>query len=310
MKTKLEGEILTALIKLKAEGLSSRKIASKLGVGKSTINDYIKKHGIQQESTKETNFPKVLLLDLENAASVGLVFGRFKQNLSQDHILKEGGWLLTYAYKWLGSSEIIGNALTPEEAIECNDERLCIELWDLIEQADVVIAHNSYGHDIPLMKARCIINGLPPLRKTKVVDTLFLAREFKFNSKKLDSLCSALDIGRKIDHSGIKLWSDCQAGDETAIEKMLEYNVGDIVLLEELYLMIRSHSTRHPNFAIYFDDSKFRCNICGSDDIHPTGNTVATNISIFEEYKCKCGARMKSRQSINSKEQRSKLLSN
>lgn len=305
----LSDETKEKIIELKQQGVSSRKIAKKLGCGKSSVNDYWKKYNENNTST-EVKKPKILLLDVENAASVGLVFGRFKQNLSQDHILTEGGWLLTYAYKWLGEPEIGYGEITPEEAIECNDARLCMELFDIMEQADVVIAHNSYGHDIPLLKARIIINGLPPLRKNKVIDTLFLSKEFKFNSKKLDSLCSALDIGRKIENGGIKLWADCQNGIQEAITQMRVYNVGDVELLEELYLAIRSHSTRHSNLAVYYNDNKIRCNICCSDEVESTGNLVTTNVSVFQEYKCKCGARFKNRQSITSKEQRSKFLSN
>lgn len=301
-------ELVKQIVELKGQGMGSRKIAKELGISKTTCNDWYREY--LEGNVNEVRMPRVLLLDLENAASVGLVFGRFKQNLSQDHIISEGGWLLTYAYKWLGEAEIFSNKITPEEALECNDSRLCADLWELIEQADVVIAHNSYGHDIPLFKARVIINGLPPIRKNKVVDTLFLAKEFKFNSKKLDSLCSALDIGRKIEHSGIVLWKECQDGNQEAIDKMEEYNIGDVALLEELYLTIAPHSTRHPNFAVYFGDTK-RCNICCSANVEPTGNTVTTNLSVFEEYVCNdCGARFKDRQSSTTKEERKNFLSN
>lgn len=301
-------ELVKQIVELKGQGMGSRKIAKVLGISKTTCNDWYREY--LESGVSEVRMPRVLLLDLENAASVGLVFGRFKQNLSQDHIISEGGWLLTYAYKWLGEVEIFSNKITPEEAIECNDSRLCTDLWELIEQADVVIAHNSYGHDIPLFKARVIINGLPPIRKSKVVDTLFLAKEFKFNSKKLDSLCSALDIGRKIEHSGIILWKECQEGNQEAIDKMEEYNIGDVSLLEELYLTIAPHSTRHPNFAVHFGDTK-RCNICCSDNVKPTGNTVITNLSVFEEYVCNdCKARFKNRQSSTTKEERKNFLSN
>lgn len=305
----LSDETKEKIIELKQQGLSSRKIAKQLGVGKSTCNDLWKKY--TENNTQEVKKPRILLLDLENAASVGLVFGRFKQNLSQDHIITEGGWLLTYAYKWLGESNIHSEKVTPEEARNCDDSRLCTLLWELIEQADVVVAHNSYGHDVPLFKARVIVNGLPPIRKVRIIDTLSIAKEFKFNSKKLDSLCSALSVGRKIEHSGIALWKQCQEGNGFALNKMEEYNVGDIVLLEELYMIIRSHSTRHPNLAIYHQGDKLRCNICGSEHIKPTGNTVVTNVNIFDEYSCKdCNARFKNRKSKLNQEQRSNILSN
>lgn len=292
-------------------GLSGRRIARILMKSKSQVNDVLNKLKNTLAESSGENKPKILLLDLENAASVGLVFGRFNQNLSQDHILEEGGWLLSYAYKWLGGDLTQGTVLTKEEAVNSDDSRLVSELWDLIEEADFVVAHNSYGHDIPLLKARVIINGFPPIRKNKIIDSLSLVKEFKFNSRKLDSLCHALGIGRKIEHSGIKLWADCQKGVESALKTMLEYNIGDVDLLEELYLMIRPHSTRHPNISMFYKGDKVRCNICCSDNVKPTGNLVITNVNVFEEYICEdCKARFKSRKSVLNKEQRGNVLSN
>ena len=90
---------------------------------------------------------------------------------------------------------------------------------------------------------------------------------------------------------------------------MLEYNKQDVALLEEIYLALAPYSTRHPNLAVEMGD-KIRCNICCSDNVHPTGNTVTTNLSVFEEYACQCGARFKTRKAITTKSQRSNFLSN
>lgn len=302
-------ELVQQIAKLKGQGIGSRKIAKELGISKSTVNSYFKEY--LENSSVEVKKPKILLLDIENAASEALVFGRFNQNLSQDHILTEGGWILTYAYKWLGEKEVYSSVIEPEEAIIQDDSRLVTEMWELMEQADFVVAHNSYGHDIPLLKARVIINGLPPVRKNRIIDSLSIAREFKFNSKKLDSLCHALGIGRKIGNSGIKLWKNCQAGRVEAIEEMRAYNVGDVWLLEELYLLIRPYSNKHPNIAAYYQGDKLRCNICCSEDVTPTGNTILTNVNAFEEYVCnECQARFKHPKSLMNKESRSNILRN
>lgn len=301
-------ELLNEIISLKEDGLGSRKIAKKLGIGKSTVNQWYKEH--LEGNITEIKKPKILLLDLENTPSVVVTFGRFKQNIVQDAVLQEGGWLLSYAYKWLGDKDVQGNVLTPGEALDANDAGLCLELWELMEQADCVIYHNGLGHDLPLLKARTIINGIPPIRKVKSIDTLQLMREFKMNSNKLDSLCRQLDIGQKLAHTGIQLWVDCIKGDPQALQHMLEYNKVDIELLEELYLAVAPYSTRHPNLAVNLGD-KIRCSICCSDDVSKTGNTVSTNLSVFEEYTCNsCQSRFKSRQSITTKEQRKNFLSN
>jgi len=294
------------IISMKNAGTPSREIAKVLGVGKSTVNDIYNRSKV----TEKVPY-RILLLDIETASSIVATFGRFKQNIGQAAVIKEGGWIISYAYKWLGGTGVDGSRVTESEAMLADDSRVCAELWELLEQSDACVWHNGANFDLPMIKARMIVNGLPPVRKVKSIDTLSIAREFRFNSSKLDSLCSQLDIGRKTNHAGMSMWIDCQNGDTVALDKMLEYNLQDVVLLEELYLIIRRHSTRHPNLAIYYNDDKVRCNICCSDDVKLTGNLVTTNVSIFEEYVCnECQGRFKSRQSITTKEQRSNFLSN
>jgi len=299
------------LIELKQQGYSNSHVAKTLGIGKTTVFDNWQKYkNSVKEPVEVVKKPRILVLDLESAPSVVVAFNRFKVNVNQDAVLREGGWLISYAYKWLGDKEVQGNVLTPGEAQEANDSGLCMELWELVEQADAILYHNGLNFDLPLMKARMIVNGLPPIRKVKSIDSLQMAKEFRLNSNKLDSLCRQLDIGSKLEHNGIALWVECMGGNPEALSHMFEYNKIDVELLEELYLAIAPYSTRHPNMAVELGD-KIRCNICCSDKVKPTGNLVSTNLSVFEEYVCEeCSARFKTRQSITTKEQRSKFLSN
>lgn len=299
-------DIHTRILNLKKLGWSSRKIAKELGIGKSTVNDLVKR----SNTPSNLKLPKILFLDIETAPSIVSTFGRFKVNISQDHVLREGGWIISYAYKWAGDKGVKGNVLSKIEALDADDSLLTMELWELLEEADVIVYHNGVNFDLPIIKTRLIVNGLPPSSKVKSIDTLQLVREFKFNSNKLDSLCKQLGIGQKIEHSGIKLWIDCMTGDENALQKMLEYNKMDVELLEQLYNAVKSYSTKHPNLAVTLGD-KPRCNVCCSDNVSPTGKTVSTNVSVFEEYVCNdCQARFKSRKAINTKEQKKNYFSN
>ena len=304
---KLNKETVEKIVELKEEsGMSSRQIAKLLGLGKSTVNDVYNRN----KDHLHNNKLKITLIDIESMPSVVAAFGRFKQNISQDSVLREGGWIVSYAYKVLGEDEIRGNVLSAEEALRADDSNLCMELWDIIESSDVLIAHNLVSFDLPMIKTRVIVNGLPPIRKVKTVDTLLLAKEFRFNSNKLDSLCRQLDIGEKIRHAGMQLWVQCMEGNGEALTEMYEYNRKDVEILEELYNHVKPYSTRHPNLAINFGDT-IRCNVCTSPNVQPTGNTVSTNLSVFEEYVCEeCQARFKDRQSTTTKSQRLNFLSN
>lgn len=301
-------ELLQEIITLKQQGLGSRKIAKELGIGKSTVNAWYAEY--LDGGNTEVKKPKVVLIDIETMPSIAATFGRFKQNISQDAVLREGGWIVSYAYKVLGEDKVHGNVLSPGEALDANDSSLCMELWDIIEGSDVLVAHNLMNFDLPMIKTRMIVNGLPPIRKVKTVDTLLLAKEFRFNSNKLDSLCRQLDIGEKVKHSGMMMWVECMEGKPEALDEMYEYNRKDTEILEELYNCIKPYSTRHPNLAVNLGD-KPRCNICCSDKVKPTGNSVSTNLSVFTEYVCEeCQARFKDRQSTTTKGQRKNFLSN
>lgn len=306
---KYSEETQSKILALRDKNWSTRKIAKELDIGKSGVIDFLKRINYEQE--KITIAPTINFIDLESRPAIAAVFGRFKQNVSQDAIIAEGGGLLTYAYKTQGEDAIHGNKVSVEEAIANEDSTICAELWDIVESSDVLIGHNALNFDWPLLKARMILNGFPPMRKVKIIDTLQIVKEFKMQSNKLDSLCRALDIGKKLEHSGISLWVRCMHGDSKALDEMLAYNKVDIELLEELYNIIKPHSTRHPNLALYYPDDAVRCNVCGSKNIEESGNVVTTNLSSFTEHVCKdCRARFKSRKSITTKDQRSKYLSN
>jgi uncharacterized Zn finger protein len=63
------------------------------------------------------------------------------------------------------------------------------------------------------------------------------------------------------------------------------------------------------NAALYYDDDKTRCRVCGSSDVEPTGRNVTTSVSIFAELRCNdCGAVHRTRTTTASKEKRKSLI--
>lgn len=158
--------------------------------------------------------------------------------------------------------------------------------------------HNCKNFDIKMLAARCLSNGLPPLPSVQVLDTLQMARKgFRFPSNKLDSLGEYFKIGRKVSHSGIKLWVDVQQGSTEAIGKMVEYCAQDVDLLYEVFVLLQKQGLASGvNFAAYYDDSKTRCKSCGSDNLEFTGKQFTSNTGIFDEVHCKdCGASHRSK---------------
>lgn len=260
---------------------------------------------------REHKKPRVLLVDYETAPTVAATFGRWKQNIGQDNVIQEGGWILTAAYKWLGE-DMIHTLHNKSDIAAGYDLAVCCDLFDLYSQADAVLAHNNQGFDHKVIQTRCLINGLPVLPSVKLLDTLVMAKKkLKFNSNRLDSIATVLGYGGKVKHSGIKMWLNVMNGDEAALNEMLHYNAVDVELLEKVYLELRrvGHTGSDYNAALFFDDNKVRCRTCGSEDIKPTGRDVTTGLSKFTEYHCnECGAVHRNRQSSTTKEKRITLL--
>lgn len=297
--------------------MSSRSIAALLNISKSTVNNIINRKNKEIDDfewellpydTKQHG-PRILFFDLESTPSIVATFGRWKQNIGTESVLREGGFLLSACWKYLGEDTVTKMVLTPEQAIAGDDTSIVCGLYEAFEQSDIVVAHNAARFDVPLFKTRLISHGMPPPKTVKVVDTLQIAKGLRFNSNKLDSLGNYLDVGRKIETTGISLWIRCMHGDQSALKEMVDYNEQDVILLERVYMRLRAFDTRPANAGHYFSDDYHRCPVCGSTHIEPTGSSVFTPVSEFAEVLCNdCGHRSRTRTIINSKEKRKNLL--
>lgn len=289
------------ILALKGQGLSSRKIAKELGIGKSTVNDiYNKLKGSIPENTVKK--PRILFYDLEVGASTVLAFQRFKVNIGTDAVVKHGGHILCFSYMWMDDDEPTSLWLTPEELEQEDDSRLTAELYDLYSQADAICCHNSTSYDHKVAQTRCAIHGIPKLPTVKVLDTLLLAKKnLKLPSNSLDSVADYFNLGRKIQTSGMSLWKAVQHGDVDAMQSMVDYCKQDTKLLKNVYLRLRNVGKAGEilNHAMY-NNKNYCCPICGSENINKTGRTVKTSVASYEEYLCNgCGYVARGRSNIN-----------
>lgn len=308
-------ETLQEILMLHKMGMSSRQISKTLfgtESKKSTVNSVLNRgvNGVQKGSYSiNKSEPRILFIDFETLPSTAVVFGRFNLNLSPKHIIEEGNQIVSASWCFMGDEDITGIVMTEEEVKDRDDSRIIASVYEVLQNSDIVIAQNGDRFDIPLFKTRCIVNNFPPVKKFKTVDTLKIAKQLKFDSNSLDSIAGALGLGSKISHTGIKLWVDCMKGNPKALQEMLEYNMEDVRLLRKVYLKLRAYDNRHPNLALYYPDNEVRCPVCGSDDVHPTGNSVFTSVSEFQEIGCGgCGHRSRTRINTVSKEKRQSTL--
>lgn len=302
------------ILELDKNGYSGRATGRMLGIPKSTVNDFLSKEKLKPKEVYSG--AKILVYDVENTPEINYTWGRFKQFVSEEMVIQRP-YLLTWSAKWVGEDEILKDTLInyPDELKRdpTNDRPIVESLWNLMDEADVVIAHNNDRHDEPLLNTRAMIHGLNPPAPYKRIDTLKeVKRTFKFPSNSLKSLLAHLDLTRKIENEGFELWRKCMAGDPEAFATMLDYNVGDVVSLEELYLKIRPWIRNHPNISLYGDNESRQCVVCSSDDLeYMPGKLAFTGVSAFPTHRCNnCGKVNRERVTIKNVAERKKILTN
>ena len=229
-----------------------------------------------------------MVLDIESFPNQSWTWGKWEQNVIA--FVREK-MMCSVAWKWLGEKKVHCLALPDFPGYnpkKYNNSLLVEKFYKEYIKADVVIAHNAFRFDEPMLRSEFIKNGLKPPPPHKVIDTLRIARQqFKFNSNKLDDLGELLGVGRKVQHEGFGLWLGCMEGNMRSWKKMIRYNIQDVKLLENVYLSIRSWATNHPNLNDYSGEKY--CPGCQSKNLFLQGFRVTAS-GKKQRYQCKdCG---------------------
>jgi hypothetical protein len=255
-----------------------------------------------------TKVPKILLLDVENAR---MIFGGWrigKQRVTADQIIKDW-FLFGWSAKWLFESKIMSDFVTGEEAINRDDKRICQTIWKLVNDADVIIAHNGDRSDMPKLNTRFLLNGLKPPMPYKTIDTFKIAyKQFQFGSAGLNYLSLIMFRKQKL-HTDYQLWKDCENGDTEQLKYMETYCKEDTALLENVYLELRPWIHSHPNLGVLMDAQEQCCPNCGSFEFEEGEGYYVTPQNRYISVRCKvCGAVNRKRDSEITSEQRKVLL--
>lgn len=232
---------------------------------------------------------KIALIDIETAPSLGYVWGKWEQDVID---FEKGWYILSFAVRWFGEKKTTVYGLDDFKTYKKdkeNDVELVKKLWEVFDNADVIIAHNGDEFDIKKANARFVSHGMTPPSSYKTVDTKKVAKKyFRFDSNKLDDLGNYLGVGRKVQTGGFQLWRDCMVGVKAAWRKMKEYNGNDVDLLLSIYLKLRPWMSNHPNLNI-FSGTTASCPICNKGPLIRRGYGI-TLTGKRPRFQCKsCG---------------------
>lgn len=231
---------------------------------------------------------KILFVDIETTPIQAFTWGpKWETNILEfiEHMK-----ILSYSAKWLDGSYITKG--WPDykgyKKGSLDDKEITKDIWSLLDQADIVLAHCGKSHDFKIINARFIFYNLTPPSPYKVLDTRTISRKYlKLPSYSLDDICDYFNLGRKLTHTGFSLWKACIDGDERAWKQMKKYNKQDVTLLEKVYLLMRPWIQNHPNVGMY--TNKVVCPKCGSGKIQSRGYQVNQSTK-YKRWQCQsCG---------------------
>lgn len=254
---------------------------------------------------------KILVFDLETAPITAYTWGIYDQHIGLNQI-KADWFILSWAAKWYGEPAsktmyMDGSKLQDPS----NDKKLVEGLWNLLDQADIVITQNGDKFDIKKFNARAIIHKLPPVGGFRSTDVMKESKKvFGFTSQSLEYTSNVLNTKyKKLKHAkfpGMELWTEILKGNRAAWKEMRVYCTHDVLATEEKYQRIQGW-IKTQNLASYYEDCKLRC-FCGSRNL--SAKEVRRLASgHFQGYIClDCGKRLQSKYNLLSKIKKRSLL--
>ncbi len=251
-------------------------------------------------------------MDIETAPIEAYVWGLFDQNIGLNQIIND--WtVLSWSAKWLDDSanKIMYADQRKAKNIK-NDKAILQQMWNLLDEADIVITQNGVRFDSKKLNARFVQHKMKPPSPYKHIDTFQIAkRVFGFTSNKLEYMTDKLCINyKKLTEDrkfpGFALWRECLKGNIKAWKEMERYNKYDVLSLEELYHILQPwHKTI--NFSAYTDSEIPTCN-CGSTKFQKRGYEV-TATGKFQRYQCQsCGKWHRGKENLTPKDIKKKRL--
>ena len=253
---------------------------------------------------------KILIFDIETAPSKSYIWSLWNKGINYQ-MLESDWFCLSWSAKWLFENEMYSMVLTGQEAKKEDDRRIIKGIWNFMDQADIVIAHNAKRFDVPRLNTRFLHYDLMPPSPYQIIDTLIaVKRKFSFTSNRLDYISNFLGFsGKQGNEDGFDMWKKSLDGDDVSLNKMEFYNRNDVKILEEVYLRIRPWIPNHPNIGLFIGDNVMHCPVCGSTNLTFGNSYYSTGVNLYDTFRCNdCGALGRSRISALTKEEKRSLL--
>lgn len=240
---------------------------------------------------------KIVTFDIETSPHLSFHFGRWQQNIPASNTVNESK-MICWAAKEYGEKDIEFASIW-----EDGEDYVLERLWEIMDEADVIIGFNSDKFDIKRVMGEFFLRGWEPPSPFHSVDLFKQAkRHFAFSSNRLKDILKARGLSPKLEEfGGMALWMDVVHKElKSAQKRMKAYNKQDVASTEELYDAMLGWITNHPNWGLYVDDYDGDpiCPNCGSKHVKEH-KVRRTKVRQYMQYQCQdCGKYARGRKSI------------
>jgi len=170
-----------------------------------------------------------------------------------------------------------------------NDRYVVKTACAALSQADAVCGWYSKKYDWPFLQTRLLAHRMKPMPPIAHKDAWEIARyRMKLNSNRLKTVSEFLMVEEKTALNG-PIWIGAAAGNKKDIKYVLDHCKQDVLVLEEVYELIRPLDISHPNLAVV-DDRPDTCPICNTPGrLQKRGYSIA-RVTKTPRFQCQaCG---------------------
>lgn len=236
----------------------------------------------------------VWIIDIETSPCIVMVWEMGQQYVSVDQLIED--WhIMSFSAKKLNAP---ASSMIYMETRTKNDKKLLNKLWQIFNEADVIITQNGKKFDEPKIKARMMLAGMKPYKPFEHHDTYLQNTDKEFTSHGLaymsEKFCTKYKKLKHKKFAGLSLWKECLGPkislhpNPEAWKEMQRYNKHDVLSDEELYLKTRGWSKAKAP-TIFEDVAGRKCAYCGAFRLAVNGHKVKRNKK-YKYMRCNsCG---------------------
>jgi hypothetical protein len=244
---------------------------------------------------------KTLIFDMELSYSLYFAFPSNKPQFLHSSQLHTSAYVPCFSWKWEHQHRAHAMSVLDDKKQfkndYMNDYALAVKLHSLMDEADIIVAHNADRFDIKQANTLFIKHGLGPISEYKSVDTLKVVKKyFAFEGNSLQALCDRFEIECKGEKP---CWKKLTLGDPKEIKKTAKYCLQDTYALEGVLHHIRPYIKRYPTLRRPHE-AVTECAGCKSKRLQNRGSAFNGTVMYFRVKCMECGMENPSKKRFKS----------